>query len=49
MNTPDPTSRCMALGLTPLLREKGTRNLPDGKARPERKANNLTVIYEPIL
>jgi hypothetical protein len=26
-----------------------TRNLPGGKGRPERKADNLTAICEPIV
>jgi hypothetical protein len=28
--------------------EMGTRNLPVGKGRPARKADNLTAICEPI-
>jgi hypothetical protein len=36
----------MALGSTQLLTEMSTRNLPGGKGRPARKANNLSVIYE---
>jgi hypothetical protein len=29
------------------LTEMSTRNLPGGKARPERKADNITAISEP--
>jgi hypothetical protein len=34
----------MALGSTQPLTEMSTRNLPTGKGRPARKANNLTAI-----
>jgi hypothetical protein len=37
----------MALGSTQPLKKMITRDLPGGKKRPERKANNLTAIYEP--
>jgi hypothetical protein len=37
----------MALGSTQPLTEMSTRNLPGGKGRPTRKADNLTAIYEP--
>jgi hypothetical protein len=30
------------------LTEMSTRNLPGGKGRPARKADNLTAICEPI-
>jgi hypothetical protein len=30
------------------LTEISTRNLPGGKGRPVREADNLTAIYEPI-
>jgi hypothetical protein len=45
----NPSSRTMALGSTqPLLvTEMSTRNLPGGKKRPARRANNLAAIYEP--
>jgi hypothetical protein len=33
----------MALGSTRPLTEKSTRNLPGGKGRPARKADNLIV------
>jgi hypothetical protein len=39
----------MALGSTQSLTEMSTRNLPGGKGRQVRKANNLTAIYEPIV
>jgi hypothetical protein len=39
----------MALGLTQLLTEMSTRNIPGGKVRqPARKANNLTAISEQL-
>jgi hypothetical protein len=47
-NSPNPSSRTMALGSTQPLTEMSTRNLPAGKGRPARKANNLIAIYEPI-
>jgi hypothetical protein len=46
-NLPNPSSRTMALGLTQPLTEMSTRNLPGGKKRPARRADNLTVICEP--
>jgi hypothetical protein len=39
----------MALGSTKPLTELSTRNLPGGKRRPARKADNLTAICEPIV
>jgi hypothetical protein len=39
----------MALVSTQLLTEMITRNLPEGKERPAHKADNLTVICEPIV
>jgi hypothetical protein len=39
----------MALGSTQSLTEMSTRNLIGGKGRPARKADNLTVIYQPIV
>jgi hypothetical protein len=39
----------MALGSTRPLTEMSTRNLPGVKGRPARKADNLDVIYEPIV
>jgi hypothetical protein len=38
----------MALGSPQPLTEIGTRNLPEGKGRPARKADNLTAICESI-
>jgi hypothetical protein len=38
----------MALVSIQPLTEMSTRNLPGGKGRPARKADNLTAIYEPI-
>jgi hypothetical protein len=39
----------MTLGSTQPLAEINTRNIPGGKGRPERKAENLTVICELIV
>jgi hypothetical protein len=39
----------MALGSTQPLTEMSTMNLPGGKGRPARKADNLTAICEPIV
>jgi hypothetical protein len=39
----------MALGSTQPQTEMSTRNLPAGKGRPARKADNLTAICEPIV
>jgi hypothetical protein len=39
----------MALGSTQHLKEKSIRNLPGGKGRPARKADNVTAICEPIV
>jgi hypothetical protein len=38
----------MALGSTQPLTETNTRNIPGGKGRPARKADNLTVNYDSI-
>jgi hypothetical protein len=48
-NWPDPSSRSTALGSTQPLIEMTTKNLPGGKERPARKADNLTAICEPIV
>jgi hypothetical protein len=48
-NWPNPSSPIMALGSTQPLTEMSTRNLPGGKGRSARKADNLTVICEPIV
>jgi hypothetical protein len=45
----NPSSRTMALGSTQPLAEMSTRNLPVGKGRPVRKADNLNAICEPIV
>jgi hypothetical protein len=37
----------MAVGSTQPLTEMSNRNLPGGKGRPARKADNLTAICEP--
>jgi hypothetical protein len=39
----------MALESTQPLTEMSTRNLPGGKGRPVRGADNLTAICEPIV
>jgi hypothetical protein len=39
----------MALGSTQPLTEMSTRNLPGGKGRLVREADNLTAIFEPIV
>jgi hypothetical protein len=39
----------MALEATQPLTEMSTRNLPGGKGRPARKADNLTAICETIV
>jgi hypothetical protein len=46
---PNPSSRTMALESTQPLTEMNTRNVPGGKGRPTRKADNLTAICEPIV
>jgi hypothetical protein len=48
-NGPNRSSHTAALGLTQLLAEISTRNLPGSKGQPERKADNLTAICEPIV
>jgi hypothetical protein len=47
-NLPNSSSRTMALGSTQPLTEMSTRNLPGGKKRPPRRADNLTAIYGPM-
>jgi hypothetical protein len=44
-----PAIRTMALGSTLPLTEMNTRNLPGGKGRLAREADNLTAICEPIV
>jgi hypothetical protein len=46
-NLPNLSSRTMALGSTQALTEMSTRNIPGGKKRPARSADNLTAIYVP--
>jgi hypothetical protein len=46
---PNPSSRTMAPGSTQPLTEMSTRDLPGGKGRPARKADDLTAICEPIV
>jgi hypothetical protein len=48
-NWSNPFSRTMVLGSTQPLTEMGTRNLPGGKGRTARKADNLTAICEPTV
>jgi hypothetical protein len=48
-NLPNPPSRTMTVGSTQPLTEMSTRNLPGGKRRPARKADNLTAICEPTV
>jgi hypothetical protein len=48
-NSPNPSSRTIALGSTQSVTEMSTRNLPGGKGRPARKADNLTAICKPII
>jgi hypothetical protein len=49
VSLPNPSSRTMALVSTQPLTEISTRNLPGGKGRPPRKADNLTSICQPIV
>jgi hypothetical protein len=39
----------MTLGPAQRLTGMSTRNIPGGKGRPARKADNLTTICEPIV
>jgi hypothetical protein len=48
-NLPNPSSRTMALESTQRLTEMSTRNVPGGKGRPARKADNLTAVCEPTV
>jgi hypothetical protein len=41
---PNPSKRTMVQESAQLLTEMNTSDLPEGKARPERKADNLTTI-----
>jgi hypothetical protein len=42
-NVPNPSSRTMAPRSIQLLTEMSTTNLPGGKKRPERRADNLAI------
>jgi hypothetical protein len=46
-NLPNHSSRTMAPRSTQPLTEMSTRNLPGGKKRPARRADNLAAICEP--
>jgi hypothetical protein len=48
-NAYNPFSRTMALGSAQPLTEMSTRNIPEGRRRPARKADNLTAICESIV
>jgi hypothetical protein len=48
-NWPNSSNRTMAPGSFQSLTEMSTRNLPGGKGRPARGADNLTAICEPIV
>jgi hypothetical protein len=48
LNLPNPYSRTIALRSTQPLIKMSTRNLPGGKKRPARRADNLAAIYEPM-
>jgi hypothetical protein len=46
-NLRNPSRRTMALGSTQPLTKMSTRNLPGGKKRPARRADNLAAICVP--
>jgi hypothetical protein len=46
-NLLNPSRRTMALESIQPLTEMSTRNLPGGKKRPARRADNLAAICEP--
>jgi hypothetical protein len=46
-NSPNPSSRTMALGSTQPLTEMSTRNFPGDKKQSARRTDNLAAIYEP--
>jgi hypothetical protein len=48
-NLSNPFSLNMPRGSTQPLTEMSTRNLPGGKKRPARRADNLAAICEPIV
>jgi hypothetical protein len=49
LNPLNRSSLTMALGSTQPLREMSAKNLPGGKRRPARKADNVTAICKPII
>jgi hypothetical protein len=46
-NLPNLFSRTMVLGSTQPLTEMSTRNLPEGRKQPARRADNHSAICEP--
>jgi hypothetical protein len=46
-NLPNTSTRIMAVGSTQPLTKMSTKNLPRGKKRPARKADNHAAICEP--
>jgi hypothetical protein len=48
-NSPNPSSRTMALGSTQPLTEMSTRKLPGSKGRPACKADSHTTMCELIV
>jgi hypothetical protein len=46
-NSPNSSSRTMALGSTQPLTEMSTRNLTGGKKLPARRPDNLATVYGP--
>jgi hypothetical protein len=46
-NLPNPSSRTMTPGSTQPLTKMSTRNLPGGKKRPARRAENLAAVCKP--
>jgi hypothetical protein len=46
-NLSNPSSRTISLRSTQSVTEMSTRNLPGGKKRRARRADNLTAICEP--
>jgi hypothetical protein len=48
-NLPNPSNHTMALGSIQSLTQMSTRNLPGGKGRLVRTADNLPAMCEPIV